>query len=80
MKVTTQPTEKVFDNLFLQNLEFLFLKKDIVLTKLSSENKIIAKVINALVKPTKSAKNTKALLADISEQQTYIDIKSQESD
>lgn len=46
----------------------MFLKKDIVLTKLSSENKIIAKVINALVKPTKSAEDTKALLVEISTQ------------
>lgn len=58
--------EKVFEDPFFQDLEYLFFKEDIVFNKLLNEDKTIAEVINALVKLTKSAKDTKALLADIS--------------
>ena len=80
MKVTTCPTKEVFEDPFPQNLESLFLKEDIASTKSSSEDKTTAEVINALVKPTESAEDTKALLADISGQWTGVGAGSQESD
>lgn len=62
MKVTICPIEKVFEDLFCQDLEFLFLKEE------GKEDKTIIKVINAYVKSIKSAENSKTLLAVISQQ------------
>ncbi len=66
MKVIIYPTEEIFEDLFLQDLEFLLLKENTISTKSLNEDKTIAKVMNTLVKPTKSAEDTKALLVDIS--------------
>ncbi len=45
MKVTTCPTEEVFEDPFPQDLESLFLKEDIVSTKSSSEDNIKGSVV-----------------------------------
>lgn len=80
MKMTTSPTKEVFEDPFPQDLESLFLKEDVVSTKSSSEDTTTAEVINALVKPTESVEDTKALLANISGQLSGIGAGSQESD
>lgn len=56
------------------------MKEDIVSTKSSSKNTTTAEVIYIFVKPTKSVKDTKALLANISGQLSGISAKSQKSD
>lgn len=47
--MTTYPAEKVFKNFFSQDLEFLFLKEDIISIKSSSKNKTTVEVINILL-------------------------------
>lgn len=76
--MTTCPTKEIFD-LFPQNLESLFSKEDVVSTKSSSKDTTTAEVINALVKPTESVRDTKALLAKISGQLSGIGAGSQGS-
>lgn len=80
MKVTTCPTEEVFEDPFHQDLESLFLKEDAVSAKSSSKDTTTVEAMNTLVEPIELVEDTKVLLADISGQLSSIGTMSQGSD
>ena len=83
MQLIPCPTKEVFVDPSPLELESLLSEEDAVSTKFSSKNKTTVAPINALVESTEWSmlfENTRALLADISEQLSSIGAGSQESD
>ncbi|MCJ1348928.1 hypothetical protein MMC31_007161, partial [Peltigera leucophlebia] len=83
MQVISCPTQEAFVDPFPLELESLLSEEDEVSTKFSSKNTATVEMMNALVEPTEWStlvEDTRALLADISEQLSSIGAGSQESD